>query len=329
MISRLLTPVVLATTLLSLSCSTTKKQPVCRLTPLHAGICALGADHVLGEDHAAEERVGFAMYAFLVEGPGGEKALVDLGPMSLEYVNDMFRRFGFFRDGGPEVPATERYPDDIVQPHGNVFVQLEELGISPDAIHHIVFTHLHCDHHGMDDATDGGAAEKFENAILHTSRIGWDDNLSKRTDGRWNSYVDYAFSDFLARREKEGKVRFTDDIEIFPGLRTMYLGGHSIGSQAVVVETEDGPVIIASDDVYLFRLLEENILPKIRTTPGRLRQAIQKIVETAKATDGIILPMHDPQIWESYQKAKQSWLKDLRSHSDHAIEGYEQPDNPR
>ena len=300
--------------------------PVCRLVPLHAGRCQLGADHVLGGEHTAEERVPFVIYAFLVEGPNGERALIDLGPKSLEYTNAMFRRFGFFRDRTPELgpgaSAEERFPDDVRQPHGNSFAQLREMDIDLSEIDHVVFTHLHADHHGMHDATDGGAAEDLPNATLHVSRIGWNDNLSKRDGERWGSYVDFAFGDFLLRRESEGRVRFEDDAEIFPGLRTMYLGGHSICSQAVIVETNAGPVIIASDDIYLYRLLEENIVPEIRTTPAAHAAAMRQVVEFARREGGIIVPLHDPVVWELYQKDPSRWLEALRTESDRAIAGY-------
>jgi len=42
-------------------------NPVCTLTPLHTGVCQLGADHVLGPDHSADERMTFAIYSFLVK----------------------------------------------------------------------------------------------------------------------------------------------------------------------------------------------------------------------------------------------------------------------
>jgi glyoxylase-like metal-dependent hydrolase (beta-lactamase superfamily II) len=278
---------------------------------------------VLGGAHTADERLSFILLSFLVEGPAGEKALIDLGPMTLEYTSDMFRRYKFFRDLGPEAPPEKRYPDDIVQPRGNVFRQLEKLGVAPREVDHIVFTHLHADHHGMDDAKDGGAAERFTEAAIHASRIGWEQNLEKRKDGRWGSYVDYAFSDFLLEREAAGKARFADDEEIFPGLRTLYLGGHSICSQAVIVETAEGPVIITSDDIYHYSLLEKNVLPRIHTSPPKYEAAVERLVKLAKERGGILLPVHDPEIWKAYEEHGDGWLGALRVLSDAAIRGYE------
>ena len=34
-----------------------ERPAVCRLTPLHTGVCRLGADHLLGEGHSPDERL--------------------------------------------------------------------------------------------------------------------------------------------------------------------------------------------------------------------------------------------------------------------------------
>lgn len=300
----------------------TQRPPALKLTPLHAGVCRLGKDHVLGPGYGPDERLPFVIYAFLVEGPGGQTALVDLGPKTVDYCNRMFRAHRFFRDLGPNYPDNERYPDDIVQPHGNVLDQLPALGVEPAEIDHVVFTHLHADHHGMDDASNGGVAESLPNAMLHVSWIGWQDNLARRRNGAWNSYVDFAFSDFLVRRQRVGAVRFEDDAAIFPGLRTVYLGGHSVCSQAVVVDTAQGPAIIASDEVYLYQLLEDRIVPQIRTSESAYRAAIERLVTMARRDDAILIPLHDPIVWETYSRAGANWLKELKAVSDRAIGQY-------
>lgn len=299
-----------------------RPKTTCKIAPLHTGVCQLGKDHILGPGYARDERAAFVIYSFLVTGPRGELALVDLGPQTVDYCNAMFRRHGFFRDLGEDVPADERFPDDIVQPHGNALAQLKPLGVTANAVRHIVLTHLHADHHGMHDGRDGGLAESLPNAMLHVSMRGWKDNLAKRHDGRWGSYVDFAFSDFLLRREKEGAAQFADNAVVFPGLSTVYLGGHSECSEAVVVETEFGPAIIASDDIYLYELLEKNITPQIRTSPERWRAGVERLVRLAEQRSGILIPLHDPAVWQAYEQAGDDWLKVLRERSDRAIRRY-------
>jgi glyoxylase-like metal-dependent hydrolase (beta-lactamase superfamily II) len=298
------------------------ERAVVTVRPIHTGVCQIGQDHVLGGEHTADERLPFVIYSFLVEGDNGAKALVDLGPKTLDYCNGMFRRHGFFRDLGSRRPRSERFPDDIVQPHGNLFDQLRELKIVPDEIGHIIFSHLHADHHGMDDARNGGAAESFTNALLHLSARGWKDNVDRRADGRWNSYVDFAFADFIERRQQSRRVQLDDDSQVMPGVRTLYLGGHSVCSQAVLLDTADGLVILASDDIYLYRLLEGDILPRIRTSETAYRAALDRLARLALDRDAIIVAMHDPVVWEKWQQGGRNWLRELKPVSDRAVRRY-------
>ena len=303
---------------------TRPRESYCRLTPMHTGVCQIGKDHVLGAGYTDQQRMPFVIYSFLVEGPHGERALVDLGPKTVDYCNRMFRHHGFFRDLGPTQSTNQRYPDDIAQPHGNVFRQLGHKGISPNEIDHILFSHLHADHHGMDNARNGGAAEDFPRAMLHVSAIGWKDNLARRTDAGWNSYVDFAFSDFIERQRQVGRVRLVDSHTVFPGLRTVYLGGHSECSQAVLVDTAEGTAIFASDELYLYQLLEENILPKILTTEHRYRNAIRRLVELVESNDGILIPSHDSRVWQAYETTGDGWLTVLRQATRAAVSSFHQ-----
>jgi len=101
-----------------------------RLIPLNTGECQLGKDHVLGEPYTSDERIAFTIYAFLADGGPGRRVLIDLGPVGLEYINAMFRRFKFFR----ELPGD---PDAIRQRRGTCSTGSSGWGWAAD-IDHIV-----------------------------------------------------------------------------------------------------------------------------------------------------------------------------------------------
>ena len=284
-----------------------------QLTPLHVGDCQLGANHVLGEPYSDEQRIPFTLYAFLADGGPGRRVLIDLGPIGLDYLNEMFRRFDFFRT----LPGD---PDAIRQPHGNVFDWIKRLNLTPDDIDHIVLTHLHADHHGLTTGKDGGAAMRFPKAKIHVSKRGWQNNLDRRANGRWNSYVDYAFSDFLLAGEEQGRVSFHDDDEVIPGVEVFYLGGHAECSQGIRLQTDAGPVVIASDEIYLYSLFEKGILARLHTTPQRLLDASQRLAGLAK--DNILVPCHDPVMAELYLQIGDAWLNRVRPISDRAANGF-------
>jgi glyoxylase-like metal-dependent hydrolase (beta-lactamase superfamily II) len=289
-------------------------QTTYHLHPLNVGELTLGRDHVLGEAYSADDRIPFVCYAFLADGGSGQRVLIDLGPIGLDALNRMFKRYGFFRD----LPGN---PDQIRQPHGNIFDWLDRLGLRPGDIDHIVLTHLHADHHGYVEGADGGAIEKFPNARIHVSRIGWQKNIDARLNGAWNSYVDYALSDFLLEAGSRGRAVFHDDDEIIPGVEVIHLGGHSPCSQAVRIRTAAGSVIVTSDDVYHYSLLAGGILARLFTTPERLRAANDRLAALA-AEGAILLPCHEPLLFEKYQTLGEGWLEGLRSISDSAARDY-------
>lgn len=288
----------------------------CELTPMDVGLCHLGKDHVLGDEYDVNDRIPFTMYAYLIQTPDGRKVLVDLGPKTLGYTNDMLARYGFFRtmeDGSR--------PDDTVQNHGNTLDWLGRLGVRPEEITDVVFTHFHADHHGMDDARDGGMCEDFPNAVFHVSKTGWDFNVGQRVDGKWNSYIDWGFGDFLLRMEKEGRARFHDNAEIAEGVSTLYAGGHSICSQGVRVETDAGPLVITSDDVYHYSLMEQGVMARLFTTPEKLLDVTRMYARMVLDEGATLLPSHDPTVSDLYE-AGGDWKADARKLSLAAARGF-------
>lgn len=285
--------------------------------PLHVGQCRLSKKFLYDASYSDDERVPIALYAFLAR-CRNRRILVDLGPKSLDCLNEMFRHYGFFRPAANGAPG----PDDIAQPHGNILDQLRAHGVAPEQIDLVLFTHLHADHHGFDTPATAGACLDFPNAVFQCSAIGWRHNLDARDNGRWATYLDHAFGDFLLACERDGRLIASDDQTVLPGIRTVYLGGHAPCSQAVMIDTAWGPAVIGSDEFFRWDLLEQGVLGPIYTTPHRLADAVERAVHLVEQTAAILLPVHDPAVWELYQRHDKAWLPAARTRTMQAIAGY-------
>lgn len=123
---------------------------------------------------------------------------------------------------------------------------LGEAGICPMKVSAVVFTHLHWDHAGM--------AQVFSNADFYCHELEWNRAVSHPEEypAEWMEYL----------RQNKNKVRIypeKSEKEIMPGISVRYTGGHTYGSQMVLVQTKKGRCLITGDVVMTNRNYDENI----------------------------------------------------------------------
>lgn len=207
------------------------------------------------------------VFAFLIEG-NGKKYLVDTGMSSTEH--------------------SVLYHHDGLQEAGQaIHLQLLRIGIKPDEIDAIIFTHLHWDHCAN--------MKEFKNAKYYVSEVEY--NFAKNPiPPYWSSYEHPAVN---LKAEFEGcefnfitaETEFVDGITVFPS------PGHSPGHIAVSVRSTKGIYCIAGDLMYLRENLEpdkENGWPM--TPPGRFCNLVEvwhSMEEVIKRSDYILMS-HDP-----------------------------------
>jgi N-acyl homoserine lactone hydrolase len=151
-----------------------------------------------------------------------------------------FRRYKELQEGGrtagmvafPNTLLVRAERDYLVDPGlimqgGPAFGALAALGVDPGAIKDVILTHLHFDH------AEGLAGWPQRRAYVH----------------RLETEAPYAqiVSGMLEMVELE--VLDGDEGEIEPGVRWLRTPGHSDGLISVLVDTDDGLVVIASDCV--------------------------------------------------------------------------------
>jgi glyoxylase-like metal-dependent hydrolase (beta-lactamase superfamily II) len=226
---------------------------------------------------------GFPMRGLLPDAPEGEQ--IDIA-MAVWVVRTADRVVlfdtGFFR------PAWfERFEvSDFVRPDE----ALAGLGLTPEDVTDVVVSHAHWDHMGGLELFPSATAWIQRDEFVYYAGQAWQ-------EGARRGGIDAADVLHLVERNTRGLVRLVDGdgVEIIPGL-TVYTGSrHTFASQYLRV-AGDAPIVLASDNVYLWRAIAEGrssatFEPADR--PGNVAAA-RRMVELAGAV-GRVIPGHDPE----------------------------------
>jgi N-acyl homoserine lactone hydrolase len=114
----------------------------------------------------------------------------------------------------------------------------------------VVNTHLHFDH--------CGGNRLFPGVPIHVQRAELEDAL-REDDYTIREWVDFPGATYA---EHEGEA------EILPGVRLLPAPGHTAGHQIVVVETDEGAVVLGGDVGYSFREIGDGDTPGKRLVVG-------------------------------------------------------------
>jgi len=121
---------------------------------------------------------------------------------------------------------------------------LARLGIGPQQIDTVILSHLHWDHSGgATSEVNGSLQPTFPSAQYVINRQEWTDATSGQVE-RSGGYV----PDDFRPLEHSGSLRLVDHLEeVVPGIRVLQTGGHTLGHQAVLVESEGRGLVYLGD----------------------------------------------------------------------------------
>ncbi len=176
-----------------------------------------------------------------------------------------------------------------IRDHTHPLQRLHQLGIAPSDIDDVILTHAHWDHIGT-LASFGEAQVWLQRAEFDHAAALLDEGASSAGGMYWKDLG------ALLVAEAEGRLRLVDgEAIVTPGVRVSHTGGHTPGSQIVIVETRDGPVIIAGDETYLYSNNQSHRAVGGAYDPGANLTAIRDMHRRA-ASPFLILPGHDPRV---------------------------------
>lgn len=227
------------------------------------------ADLIKGADES--RKIDIAMMVWLVRG-GGHTILVDSG----------FYRPKFFKNW--KVTDFVR-PDEAVA----------KAGVKAEEVTDVILTHAHWDH------ADG--ADLFPKAQIWIQKEEYRYYTSDawQPDGKHGG-IELEDMAYLLRANTEGRLHLVDgDREILPGVHVYTGGRHTFASQYVAVSNKTGPIVLASDNLYLYENLDTHA-PIAQTFDAASNLAAQDKMKTLVRDPRFIIPGHDPAVMTRFPK---------------------------
>jgi len=120
----------------------------------------------------------------------------------------------------------------------------------------------------------------------------------------------------MVRRVYNGSVMFHDgDAEVAPGVTVHKVGGHSRGLQVVRIETEQGPMVLASDAAHYYENYEQRSPFPLVVDVEDMLKGYDVLTQLAGERQ-LIVPGHDPLVRERFPQAfedtdSQVWRLDV------------------
>jgi len=218
---------------------------------------------------------------------GGDPGVVHDGPVLLYYVRAaegvILVDASFHLDDAAALGIGDKVKRKL--PDEEPLYALAQEGIQPGEVIKLILTHAHFDHVGYVDA--------FPNAVIyiHRKELAWVMAVPPWAMG----YGDFTVNK-LTKVWKQLRPIDGDRVQVAPGIKVQYVGGHTPGSMAVLVDTKGGRVCLCSDNCFLYRNIEEN-------TPIELCYNLFESMEFLEKLPGLadtFIPGHDPLLYERY-----------------------------
>lgn len=188
---------------------------------------------------------------------------------------------------------------------------LRRLGIRPDEVDAVIPTHLHWDHAGGLTRRNerGGLELTFPKARHFIQRAEWDFALHPDVRSR-SGYID---DDFTPLADGNGLVEFvTGDAEVLPGVEVRQVGGHTPGSQVVIVRSGELACVVTGDLVCQTPHLKVPWTMSADLDALRVLEEKARLLEEAERHRWLLVLSHEPDVPAGYLEAEGRWLPEPR-----------------
>ena len=177
---------------------------------------------------------------------------------------------------------------------------LARIGVNGDNVKKVIITHIHFDHVGGIEMFP----DAFPKARFYVQKKEFDfwtkNPIAKRAP--FKGITDAGANRKVASMAGSGRLVIVDgDRKIMPGIELLLAPGHTIGLQAVAVNTAKGTAIAASDCAHIARSFKDDIPSCLITDIIVWMKSYDKLRARASSID-LIFPGHDAKMLSDYPK---------------------------
>ena len=188
---------------------------------------------------------------------------------------------------------------------------LRRLGIRPEEVDLVVTTHLHWDHAGglTRRNAEGEVELTFKRARHFIQRSEWDFALQPDVRSR----PSYMADDFTPLADGNDMVEFLDgDAEVLPGVHLRHVGGHTPGSQVLVLQSGEFACAVTGDLVCQTPNLRVPWNMAADIEPLRVLQQKAKLFEEAERHRWLLVLSHEVDQPAGYLEEGGRWRPEPR-----------------
>lgn len=194
----------------------------------------------------------------------------------------------------PEL-AKQRQLDGYVSPAE----VLSRIDVKAAEVRHVIVTHMHFDH--------ANGVSLFPQATFYIQedeyRFWVEDPIATRPPFKEVSDADA--NAYLAALEGTNRLSLLrGDQQVIPGIQCLFAPGHTVGLQAVAVNTAEGRAILGSDCAHVFRNYREDWPSALIVDLVGWMKTYDKLRARASSPD-LLFPGHDRRLLENYPEVAQ------------------------
>ncbi|HID94421.1 MAG TPA: MBL fold metallo-hydrolase [bacterium (Candidatus Stahlbacteria)] len=184
----------------------------------------------------------------------------------------------------------------------NISDSLKAIGLSEADIDIVINTHLHFDHCGGNTKVeDGSFAPRFKKAKYLIQRQEWED----ATHPNERTKASYLQENFIPVKEG-GQLELIDgNEEIIPGVKTIVTGGHTVGHQVVLIESEGETALYLGDLVPTTSHIKIPYVMGYDLYPLDTMRKKKELLRRAVVERWLLIFEHDPKVFAGYLKERE------------------------